>query len=119
MAKRPCRATAVEHVRAEHRRLRAFVTEQLLDDTSGIAVLQEVRGKAMAEGVAGLHIRDEKARPCRVMVGAGAGVTEQVQSSVESLPLAVHRALPGPVRELASHFLIRRGPPREGEQEIA
>ena len=105
----------------EHRRLHAFVTEQFLDDTSGIAVLQEVRGKAMAEGVAGLHIPDEKARPCRVMVGAGDvdGVTGQAQSSVDSLALDVHRALPGPMRELASHFLIRRGPPRVGEQEIA
>jgi hypothetical protein len=56
------------------------------------------------------------------MVGAGDvdGVTGQARSSVDSLPLAVHRALLGPMRALASHFSIRRGAlPRVGEQEIA
>jgi len=47
-------------------------------------------------------------------------VTGEAQSSVDSLPLAIHRALVGPMRELVSHFSIRRGgPPRVGEQEIA
>ena len=76
----------------------------------------------MAEGMAVLHIVDEETRPCRVMVGAGDvdGVPGEAQSSVDSLPLAVHRALLGPMRELASHFSIRRGEPlRVGEQEIA
>jgi hypothetical protein len=106
----------------DHRRLHAFVIEQSLHDTNGIAVLQEARGKTMAEGVAVLHIADEEARPCRVMVGAGDvdGVTGEARSSVDSLPLVIHRALLGPMRELASHFSIRRGgPPRVGEQEIA
>jgi hypothetical protein len=56
------------------------------------------------------------------MVGAGDvdGVTGEARSSVDSLPLVIHRALLGPMRELASHFSIRRGgPPRVGEQEIA
>jgi hypothetical protein len=112
----------MEDMRVDHRPPRAFVTEQFSHDTNGIAVLPEVCGKTVAEGVAGVHIPDEEARHCRVMVGAGDvdGVTGQARSSVDSLPLAVHRALLGPMRALASHFSIRRGAlPRVGEQEIA
>lgn len=69
-----------------------------------------------------LHPPDGEARLCRVMVAAGDvdGLTGEAQPSVDSLPLAVHRALLGTLRELASHFSIRRGgPPRVGEQETA
>ena len=57
------------------------------------------------------------------MVAAAAavdGLTGETQPSVDSLPLAVHRAQVGTLRELAIHLSMRRaGPARVGEQETA
>ena len=115
MAKRPCRAAALEDVGVDHRRLHAFVTEQFLHDTKGIAVLQEVRGKSMAEGVAVLPIPDEEARPCRVMVAAGDvdRVPGEAQPSVDSLRQVLFETLRG----LVVHLKTRRGPMAAAREE--
>jgi len=69
-----------------------------------------------------LHTPDEEARLTRAMVAAGGvdGLTGERRLSVDRLPVAVHRALLGTLRELTIHLMARRGAiPRAGEQETA
>jgi len=49
---------SVEHMRVDHRGLHVAVAEQLLDRTDVRAPFQQVRGKAMAEGMAARWITD-------------------------------------------------------------
>jgi hypothetical protein len=55
----------IEHMRVDHRGLHITVAEQLLDRTDVGAPLQEVRGKAMAEGMATRWLAD----PCSAYSG--------------------------------------------------
>jgi len=69
-----------------------------------------------------LHTPDEEARLTRAMVAAGGvdGLTGERRLSVDRLPVAVHRALLGTLRELTIHLMARRAAiPRAGEQETA
>ncbi len=90
-----------------------------MHDTKGIAVLQEVRGKSMAEGVAVLPIPDEEARPCRVMVAGGDvdRVPGEAQPSVDSLPVEVRQVLFETLRGLVVHLKTRRGPMAAAREE--
>ncbi len=57
-----------------------------------------------------LHTADEESRLTRAMVRAGAvdGLTGRPEPSVDSLPLGVHRALLGALRELTRHLIAAR-----------
>ena len=49
---------SVEHMRVDHRGLHVAVAEQLLDRTDVRAPFQQVRGKAMAEGMGARWLAD-------------------------------------------------------------
>jgi hypothetical protein len=55
-------ATTVEHMGVDHRGLHALVPEELLHGPNVVAVHQKVRGKGMAQGVAGRRL-DDACRP--------------------------------------------------------
>ncbi len=56
---------SVEHMRVDHRCLHVTVAEQLLDRTDVRSPLQQVRGKAMAKGMATRWLAD----PCSAYSG--------------------------------------------------
>jgi hypothetical protein len=76
---------------------------------------------ALASGRALLHTPAEEARLLRAMVRAGGvdGLTGARQLSVDGLPLALHQALLGLLRELVAHLRARRGLTPAREEETA
>ena len=66
---------------------------------------------ALVTGRALLHTPAEEARLTRAMVRAGAvdGLTGAARPSVDNLPLGLHQALLGTLRELVGHLKTRRG----------
>jgi Domain of unknown function (DUF4392) len=57
-----------------------------------------------------LHDPDDEGRLTRAMIAAGGldGLTGAATPSVDSLPVAVHQALLGALRELTAHLMTRR-----------
>jgi hypothetical protein len=74
---------------------------------------------ALASGRDVLHTPAEEARLTRAMVRAGAvdGLTGAAAPTVDSLPLALHQALLGALRELTGHLRTPRGGAAAGRGE--
>ena len=89
---------AVEHMRIDHRGLHVAVAKQLLDCPDVRAPLQQVRGKAMAKGMATRWLAD----PCGAYSGMHRSLDHRWIQMVT--PLFIGVAIP-PARDLRKHPL--------------
>ena len=95
---RHARWAAIEHVCVDHRGLHVAVAEQLLDRTDVGASLQQVRGKAMAKGMAACWL----AYPCSAYSGMHRSLNHRWIQTIATLFTGV--AIP-PTRDLWKHPL--------------